>query len=87
MKRMMLLFAALLVGGVAYVNAQQAVDKNLFGLWQYVEECEGPQIWNYLQVLYINQPPTTIYSVRQRQKTNVKICGRRISPCRFLPLS
>ena len=42
MKRMMLLFAALLVGGVAYVNAQQAVDKNLFGLWQYVEEREAP---------------------------------------------
>lgn len=42
MKRMMLLFAALLIGGAAYVNAQQVVDKDLCGLWQYVEEREAP---------------------------------------------
>lgn len=42
MKRMMLLCATLLIAGVAFVNAQQVVDENLCGLWQYVEERETP---------------------------------------------
>ncbi len=42
MKRMMLFLVTLLVSGVAYVNAQQKTDDNIYGLWQYVEERMAP---------------------------------------------
>ena len=42
MKRFMLLFATLLIGGVAYMNAQQSADSNIYGLWQFVEERVAP---------------------------------------------
>ncbi len=42
MKRLMLLVLCAFMVATAYVSAQQKVDKDIYGLWQYAEERVAP---------------------------------------------
>ncbi|MBQ8271067.1 MAG: DUF4488 domain-containing protein [Bacteroidaceae bacterium] len=52
MKRLMLLALFAFMAGALYVSAQQKVDKDIYGLWQYAEERVAPDG----SVQYIGKP-------------------------------